>query len=270
MKEFAHKKSLGQHFLNSPLVPAWMCDAADIQEGDTVVEIGPGTGILTAELLKRGAKVIALEADQRAVDVIDKKFSAEINKKQLRIEHCDARDWNPQVFHLKNQSFKVVSNIPYYLSGLLFRIFLSHQIQPNCLVFLVQKEVAKRITSNLKTDHKESLLSLSAQIYGQPKYVQTVPRGHFTPPPKVDSGIVLIRNISRDKLENLDEQLFFNVLHLGFGQKRKQLLGNLSAEFDRQLITDIFSKQNLPLNIRAEDMPLEKWVELVKLLQENT
>lgn len=265
--EFEHKKSLGQHFLNSDIVPTWMCDAANIEPGDTVVEIGPGSGVLTEELLKRGAGVLALEADHRAVTLLENRFVKEIAKGNLKIYHEDARAWDPNTFNLEGQSFKVVANIPYYLSGMLFRVFLSHQVQPASLVFLVQKEVAKRVTSTIKKGQKESLLSLSAQVYGEPKYVQSVPRGHFTPPPKVDSGIVLIRNVSRDKLRGVNERLFFEILHLGFGQRRKQLLGNLAAQYDREILTNTFSTLELPNDVRAEDVPLEKWLNLTKILE---
>ena len=123
--------------------------------------------------------------------------------------------------------------------------------------------MAKRITSDLQRGEKESLLSLSVKVYGEPKYIKTITRGHFTPPPKVDSGIVAISNISRTNFNSIDSSLFFNVLHLGFGQKRKQLLGNLSKEYNREVLTHIFSTVDLPISIRAEDVPLEKWLILV-------
>lgn len=261
------KKSLGQHFLTSPVVPGWMCDAADINPGDIVLEIGPGTGVLTAELLRRGAVVVALEADTRAITVLTETFTEEIASKKLLLFHTDVRtldlDTIPQIV---DQKFKVVANIPYYLSGLLFRTFLESDIQPTDLVYLVQKEVAKRGCSDISTGEKESLLSLSLQVYGTPKYVKTVSRGHFTPPPKVDSGIIAVRNISKKNFTEVPESLFFNILHLGFGQKRKQLLGNLTKQYDRELLTHTFSTAQVPVSARAEDVPLEKWLSLVKLL----
>lgn len=264
-EKFITKKSLGQHFLNSAAIPREMCDAVEVKSGDTVVEIGPGTGVLTAELLRRGARVIALEADRRAIKVLEEKFKNEIASSQLSIEHADVRRFNLETLGLEDHSFKVVANIPYYLSGFLFRSFLSGSLQPQCLVFLVQKEVGKRVT--VKGGEKESLLSLSVKAFGEPAYIKSVGRGHFTPQPKVDSAIILVRNINRDNFKNLDQKFFFELLHLGFGQKRKQLLGNLSAKWKREELIDTFSTVGMDAKCRAEDLPLKTWLELGQKLQ---
>jgi len=267
LKKIEAKKSLGQHFLTSPVVPSWMCNAAGVTEGDIVLEVGPGTGVLTAEILRRGATVIALEADIRAVEALNEAFKKEIEEKQLIVYHTDVRNLSlADIKEIKDHEFKVVANIPYYLSGMLFRIFLESSIQPKCLVFLVQKEVAKRITEDLKAGGKESILSLSVKAYGTPSYVKLVSKGHFTPPPKIDSAIILVQNISRDNFKDVDMSLFFNLLHIGFGQKRKQLLGNLSKHFDRNTLTNIFSTLSLPVSTRAEDVPLQKWLQLATAL----
>ena len=261
------KKSLGQHFLTSAVVPTWMCDAAEITSTDTVVEIGPGTGVLTKEILSRGATVIALEADLRAIEVLRETFDTEIVAGILALHHIDVRKLDLATLPLiSDHAFKVVANIPYYLSGFLFRTFLESAVQPTDLVYLVQKEVAKRITTDLQRGEKESLLSLSVKAYGTPKYIKTVTRGHFTPSPKVDSGIIAIQNITRENFKDIEESLFFNLLHLGFGQKRKQLLGNLSKKYSRETLTPIFSTADIPIAARAEDISLEKWLVLVKEL----
>ncbi len=269
-KKFQTKKSLGQHFLTSPVVPGWMCDAASVSQGDTVLEIGPGTGVLTRELLLRGAKVIALEADMRAIEVLNDTFRDEIAKQKLIVLHSDVRDLElSEIEGITDHGFKVVANIPYYLSGMLFRSLLESKIQPTTLVYLVQKEVAKRISTDLSRKEKESLLSLSVKAYGTPQYVRTVSRGHFTPPPNVDSAIIAVQNITRDNFEVVEERLFFRLLHIGFGQKRKQLLGNLSKYYDRSLLTNIFSTLSLSVSTRAEDMSLEIWLRLVQQLQSH-
>lgn len=265
--KFITKKSLGQHFLNSEVVPSWMCDAAEITNNDNVLEIGPGTGALTKELLKRGAKVTALEADERAIASLQTTFAEEISAGQLLCIHMDVRGLEvSEIPGINDHDFKIVANIPYYLSGMLFRTFLESSIQPNTLVYLVQKEVAKRITTSISKGEKESLLSLSIKAYGTPKYVRTVSRGHFTPPPKVDSAIIAIKNINRDHFKVLSETDFFTLLHLGFGQKRKQLLGNLSGTYDRETVTHILSTVGLPESVRAEDIPLEKWLIMAEKL----
>lgn len=261
-EKFEHKKSLGQHFLNSDYVPKKMCDAAAVQRGDIVLEVGPGTGVLTKEILSRGAKVVAVEADQRAILSLEESFPEAIASGYLTIHKHDARVLKPADFNLVNQGYKVVSNIPYYLSGALFRSLLDTDCQPTTLVFLIQKEVAERIAR----DPKESLLSLSVKIFGDPSYICTVKRGHFTPPPKVDSAIIAVKNISQERFLPVESEQFFHIIHLGFAQKRKQLLGNLAQEFTRSDLEVIFTKLNLSLTIRAEDIPLNTWISLVNNL----
>src|SRR5690606_300861 len=140
-------------------------------------------------LLARKAVVIALEADVRAIEVLRKTFPKEIERGNLTIHHADIRSFDyGSLPELKDHGYKVVSNIPYYLSGMLFREILEAKVQPTDLVFLVQKEVAKRIVSDAERNEKESLLSLSVKVYGTPKYVKTVSRGHFAPAPNVDSA----------------------------------------------------------------------------------
>jgi 16S rRNA (adenine1518-N6/adenine1519-N6)-dimethyltransferase len=258
-ERFEHKKSLGQHFLNSDFVPKKMCDAANLTTGDCVLEIGPGTGALTKEILARGADVIALEADPRAIAALQETFAADIATGRLKIFHHDARSIVPEQFGLKDRQYKVVANIPYYISGLLFRTLLEATHQPNTLVFLVQKEVATRIAR----DKKESLLSLSIKVFGTPTYICTVKKGHFTPPPAVDSAIIAIHGISKEKLNGLDQARFFEILHLGFGQKRKQLLGTLGQRFPKEVVSARLSDLKLPQTVRAEDIDVNTWVSLV-------
>lgn len=239
-----------------------MCAAANLKKGEVVLEIGPGTGALTKELLACGAQVVALEADARAIQSLEETFATEIAAGQLTIHHHDARTINPSDFGLKNLAYKVIANIPYYISGLLFRTMLETSCQPNTLVFLVQKEVAARIAR----DKKESLLSLSIKSYGNPSYIGTVKKGHFTPPPNVDSAIVAIHNISKNAFDTILETDFFELLHLGFGQKRKQLIANLSKKYPRPLLEASFNAVSLPLTARAEDVSKETWLMLAKIL----
>ena len=264
--QFHTKKSLGQHFLTSPVVPGWMCDAADLTPGEIVVEIGPGTGALTAVLLERGAQVIALEADSRALVVLAKRFKAEVANGDLRLIHTDVRELALATFDLRDHDFKIVANIPYYLSGHLFRHCLSGDVQPSDLVFLVQKEVGKRVAADSRTGGKHSLLSLAVQVYGEVKYVRTVSRGHFQPAPAVDSAIIAVRNITRENFINLNADAFFTLLHLGFGQKRKQLIHNLAIRYERNRVEHALATVGLSSTVRAEDVSLKKWISLVTQL----
>jgi 16S rRNA (adenine1518-N6/adenine1519-N6)-dimethyltransferase len=256
---FVHKKSLGQNFLTSDVVPRLLVEAGQVTKGDTILEIGPGTGALTRNLLATGATVIAVEADQRAIAVLDAEFRPALATRQLQLHHQDARYLDLPALGLTDHGFSVVANIPYYLSGFLLRTLLEGAIQPQTLVFLMQKEVVERIAR----DPKESLLSLSVKVFGDPKYVKTIKRGHFNPPPKVDSAILQVTNISRHHFTNPDEMaMFFNLLHLGFGQKRKQLLSNLSHVYDRSRLEETFANLSLPLDVRAEVVPLQSWIAL--------
>ena len=264
-EKFIHKKSLGQHFLNSEYVPKQMCDAASVDAGDTVLEIGPGTGALTREILKRGARVVAVEADERAIISLQESFAEENATGQLTIFHHDARELDMSLFGLDDQQFKVVANIPYYISGLLFRQCLESDIQPTDLVFLVQKEVAQRIAR----DTKESILSMSVKVFGDPSYICTVKRGHFTPPPAVDSAVIAVHNISNERLQGIDSKTFFTLLHAAFGQKRKQLAGNLKPHFDKSATVLALADMTLDPHIRAEDLTTQQFVYLLKKLLET-
>lgn len=260
--KFEAKKSLGQNFLNNPKVPEWMSDAAALQAGDIVLEIGPGTGALTREFLARGATVLAVEADQRAIDVLQETFVEELESGQLTLIHDDIRTFNPTSAGLACGKYKLIANIPYYLSGFLFRKFLENDCPPNTLVFLTQKEVADRIAR----EKKESLLSLGVKAYGVPKYIKTIARGNFTPSPKVDSAIIRVGEISKEHFKNIAESDFFELLHLGFAAKRKQLLGSLAKKWSREELHVAFSTVDLTEKVRAEDIPLPTWLRLTEAL----
>ena len=240
------KKSLGQHFLHSAHYLNAVADAADIRKGDTVLEIGPGEGALTKVLLERGAKVVAIEKDSRLIPILDEKF-----KKNFTLIEADALEID--VAKLKLKDFKVVGNIPYYITGALLRKFLSEKTQPSLLVFLMQKEVAERIARSTK----ESILSLSVKAYGTPAYVKTVPKGAFVPPPQVDSAILKVADVSRAHFANAaHEAKFFELVKVGFGQKRKRLASNLKP---------ILGEKAAALgNVRAEDVPLSEWLTLAR------
>jgi len=263
-ERFQHKKSLGQNFLTSDVVPRWLTEAGQVTAADIVLEIGPGTGALTKSLLATGATVIAVEADERAVAILETTFAQAIAAGTFKLHHADARALDVTSLGLTNGKFKVVANIPYYLSGFLLRTLLEGSAQPTTLVFLMQKEVVARIAR----DPKESILSLSVKAFGEPKYIKTVTRGHFNPPPKVDSAILQITNISRDNFTDAAEPaIFFNLLHLGFGQKRKQLLSNFTHLYDRETLQGIFETVGIPADVRAETIPLATWLELTHILK---
>ena len=262
MQPFA-KKSLGQHFLRSRPVAESMCDAVHLSMEDTVLEIGPGTGALTEVLLKRAGEVIALELDQRMIDFLSERFSEEIQKGRLTLIKDDVRTFSPASLKRKAGGYKIIANIPYYLTGSFLRTFLSHSTHPSDMAVLVQKEVAQRIAKS----EKESILSLSVKAYGTPRYVGTVKRGLFSPPPAVDSAVLAITGISKAFFKNSDEEkTFFDALHAGFGKKRKFLARNLELVASPEAIEAAYTSQHLHKTARAEDVSLQTWIGLVRSL----
>ncbi|KND47997.1 MAG: 16S rRNA (adenine1518-N6/adenine1519-N6)-dimethyltransferase [Parcubacteria bacterium C7867-006] len=253
------KKSLGQHFLNSPQIVKDIVSAGNVNKDNVVLEIGPGEGVLTEKLLETGAHIISIEKDDRLIPELQKRFSKEISLKQLELIHADVLDVG--ITHITKDKYKLVANIPYYITGQIMRMFLESDAQPTSMTLLIQKEVADRIVAR---DGKESLLSLSIKIFGEPKIIRTVGRGAFTPQPNVDSAVINIENINKNRLGGVKEELFFKVIHSGFAHKRKQLLPNLSSIYKRGDLADVFKKCEINEKARAEDLGLETWIKLCK------
>lgn len=253
------RKSLGQNFLMHARIAERIVMVAGLAPDAVVFEIGPGTGMLTRELVKRAKKVIALEADHELFEKLKIDFANEIANGRLELIHGDIRVWNFGVYLNSRYSvkdgtcdYKLVANIPYYLTGEIFRMFLEAENQPSSMTLLVQKEVAERIARS----KKESILSLSVKAYGTPKYEFTVPRGAFRPAPKVDSAVLTVCDISRKNFPTaIEERRFFALLHAGFAHKRKCVRKNLSEAG--------FSPGNIPEKARAEDLPLSVWLDLM-------
>ena len=259
MKLFA-KKSLGQHFLNSTHVLDQIISAAHIKQGETLLEIGPGTGVLTRALLNSGAHVIAVEKDQRAIGMLEQDFFTEIKEGALKIISGDVLYENTlKTETISNGSYALVANIPYYITGAILEKFLEHEPRPNRMVLLVQKEVAERICVR---DGKESILSVSVKAFGTPKIIAKVPPGAFTPPPTVDSAILAIENVSGAQFssKNVDISRFFRIVKAGFAHKRKFVARNLEAVLSKEEIETIWKKLGLNEKIRAEDMTVEQWI----------
>ena len=247
------KKSLGQNFLMHARIAERIVHAATIAPTDTVLEIGPGSGMLTKPLLKATAKVIAVEADQMLFQALKTTFSEEIAAKKLELIHADIRMFNPNSI---DGEYQVVANIPYYITGEIIRSFLSARHKPHRMTLLIQKEVAVRIARA----KKESLLSLSVKAYGVPTYQFTVPRGAFFPAPNVDSAVISIQHIDQHAFPDTEaEKRFFALLHAGFAHKRKQLMNNLEEYFTEGSILDGFAAAKLDVKIRPEDLSLQQW-----------
>ena len=264
------KKSLGQNFLKSKAALRAMVEAAQIDlkvsSKPTVLEVGPGKGVLTRSLLDAGAYVLALEKDDRLIPLLLTTFQKEIADGDLQILHTDALTFDPSEIENKkgNSAYSIVANIPYYITGVFFKHYLTHLAKPQKMIVMVQKEVAHRIVAR---DQKESLLSLSIKCYGTPRYVMTVQKKYFSPEPKVDSAIIAVENISRDFFTDLSEENFFTLIKAGFSHKRKVLISNLQSLpqlTSREKIEKIFEKLNISLKTRAEDIALQDWKNIAK------
>ncbi len=261
------KKSLGQNFLKSKGAVREIVLAARVIPADIILEIGPGKGVLTESLLESGARVIAVEKDDRLIGFLQEKFADYVKNGKLELVHGDILEFSPSSYNLAPGSYKLVANIPYYITGEVMRQFLTNTAQPSLMVLMVQKEVAQRIVAR---DGKESILSLSAKAYGNPKYIGTVKAKFFSPAPKVDSAILLIDGISRDFFSDMDEMTFFKTVKAGFAHKRKFVVSNLEAIAPKNKIIEVFNLHNILLNARAEDISLAYWkiitLELAKQL----
>lgn len=290
------KKSLGQNFLRNPKILKKIADFAKIEKGDAVVEVGSGEGTLTELLLERAGKVIAIEKDERLTELLKEKFKQQISTRltaeqddKLKIITEDVlqlpSDFFADFAHFSSKnmtkkssvggSYKLVGNIPYYITGALFKKFMQSQNPPESITFVVQKEVANRIMAR---NGKESILSISIKVYGEPEYGGVVKAGSFYPKPKVDSAIISIRNINKEKFlksglvgqvfkdQTLGEQesKFFEILKAGFAHKRKLLMKNLEKiskeTFDILGRKEIFEKCGIPEKARAENLSIENWV----------
>jgi len=254
MSNFYAKKSLGQNFLKSPGIFLKIARSAKISPEDVVLEIGPGQGGLTEQLLKFGKKVIAVEKDHRLIPILQEKFSKEIKSNKLVLIEADILNFQPTTYNLQPNNYLLVANIPYYITGAIFKKFLELGPQPKTIVLLTQKEVAERIIAR---DEKESILSISVKVYGKPHIAGIVPRGAFTPTPKVDSAILVIENISKKLFikNKVDEKTFFKILKTGFAHKRKKLSGNLKKIVKKEA----FDAHKISLDARAEDLTVSDW-----------
>lgn len=256
---------LGQHFLTGRWAAAKLTEAAGITPTDTVLEIGPGTGALTRELLATGARVIAVEKDEALVERLRELFAQEISSGMLTLMSDDVRNVSPEKTGLSAGGYILAANIPYYITGEIIRQFLSTEAQPKTMAILVQKEVAQRICAR---DGKESILSISVKVYGTPSIAAKVARGNFSPPPSVDSAILVVSDISKKFFTDLDEAFFFKVVRAGFASKRKFLANNL-ASFGKTATTGVLAACDISLKARAEELTPEQWKHVAKKLGER-
>jgi len=259
------RKGLGQHFLVDRGVLEKIISAAELEPSDTVIEVGPGLGVLTEELLKKAANVIAIEADSKLASSLQKTFSKapqltvlnadvlEIDPGELLKSHAQAID--------RRRGYKIVANLPYYIAAPILRHFLETSLKPTLMVVMVQKEVGQRIVAG---PGEMSILGISVQLYGQPTIVDYVPVQSFYPQPKVDSAIVRIDVYPKPAVEVRDIAGFFEIVKAGFSAPRKQIRNSLALglQVTSAETEELLEKADIAPQRRPETLSLEEWAKL--------
>ena len=251
-------KSLGQNFLISQKALNDFINACDLKKNDIVLEIGPGLGTITQAIAPKVEKVIAVEKDLKMCEI-----TREILQgfKNIEIVNEDILKYRVVI---KNP-YKVVGNLPFYITAPVIRIFLESEKPPQEMIFMIQKEVGQRICAE---PPNMNLLAVSVQFYSKPKIISYLPKNSFWPQPKVDSAIVKLSNVKYPVL-NVNKDLFFKVVKAGFSSPRKQLRNNLSKKLgiNKEKTERWLLKNNIQPSQRAETLSVLDWINLVKTLK---
>lgn len=253
-----NKKSLGQHWLRDRGFLSDIADGAELTADDTVLEIGPGLGTLTSELLRRAGKVIAIEIDSD----LARKLPGQFPGKNLEVINADFLDYDLSTLPM---GYRVVANVPYYITGKIIQKLMTADNKPSITVLLVQKEVAERLAAK---PGDMSLLSVSAQIYADVSLGNVVPAELFTPPPKVDSQVVIMRARKEPLINNANENKFFRIVKAGFSAKRKKLRSSLAGGLgiSKDEAEHILKKASIDSNDRPERLDLNDWIGLLDFI----
>ncbi len=251
--EHLPNKSLGQHWLSDETILNEIADSVSIQPDDTVLEIGPGLGTLTTVLAGKANKVIAVEFDEE----LARNLVRVVQKQQSNIEVINADFLQFDLSRLP-KGYKVVANIPYYITAKIVQKLLQAKNKPTEIALLVQKEVAERLAA---TPGDMSILSISAQIYADLTLGVMVPARFFTPPPKVDSEVIIMKVRNEPLFENWNEKAFFKVVKAGFSARRKKLRSSLSGGLGiSKAEAEVLLRQaDIDPNLRAQDLSLDDW-----------
>lgn len=255
---FTPSKSYGQNFLLSFRPIAKMLEALKINKTDTIVEVGPGFGVLTEALAERAGRVLSFEIEKKLLPYWEKKIKKYSNLEIIWGDFLKNQDKLPET------SYKLAANLPYQITSKLIRFFLESENPPTEMAVLVQKEVGERIVAKNK---KHSLLSLSVAFYAEPKIIANVAAKNFFPAPKVDS-VVLFLNLNK-KPDKSFAQFFFKLARAGFSSPRKMLVKNLSTVVDKVKILEVFAELDIDIKIRPEDLSFDNWVRLAGKLDKK-
>jgi 16S rRNA (adenine1518-N6/adenine1519-N6)-dimethyltransferase len=247
-------KALGQIFLIDRRALERIVEAAELTPADTVLEVGPGVGQLTRLLSESAGRVVAVELDPRLIDVLRQELA---DRPNIELVQGDILALDPGAL-AGGRPYKVVANLPYYITSAAVRHLLEAQPSPQLLVLTVQREVAARMTA---APGDMSLLAVSVQFYGRPRRVARIPAGAFHPAPKVDSAVVRIDVYPEPAVQPADRQRFFQVVRAGFGQRRKQLRNALAAglHLPAEEVEAALRRAGIQPQRRAETLSLEEW-----------
>lgn len=255
-------KHLGQNFLLDEAVLEKIIAAADLSQNDIVLEIGPGLGILTFALAKKAKQVVAVEKDKKFARILNNELKIR-NIKNVKIISADILKIRDFLFPI-HDTYKIVANLPYYITSPAIRMFLETKKKPELLVFMIQKEVGQRICAK---PPRMSLLSIMVQFYAEPEIVDYVGKKSFYPEPKVDSTIIKI--IPKKNLPEINAEKFFQLVRAGFSAKRKFLINNLSKKLKtpNSKLKTIFEQIGIGQKLRAENLSVKNWIKLYENIE---
>lgn len=256
------KKRFGQHFLSDVNILTRIVDAADVAPSDTVLEVGPGLGALTAVLAQRAARVVAVEVDRDLVAALRQRFAGTPN---VAIVECDVLDRTPGELlgaGGRGAPYLVVANLPYNIAAPVLRHFLEGDVPPQRLVVMVQLEVAELIVAR---PGRMGLLSVATQVYGDTRMVMKVAPGAFSPPPKVQSAVVRIDVLPRPRVD-VPLDAFFRVVRAGFGNPRKQLRNSLSfgLHVKQEVVDRVIRAAGVDVTLRPQVLSIDDWAAITR------
>ncbi|PIV45330.1 MAG: ribosomal RNA small subunit methyltransferase A [Candidatus Nealsonbacteria bacterium CG02_land_8_20_14_3_00_37_10] len=255
-------RGLGQNFLIDRGVVKKVIEAANLKPNDVVLEIGPGFGALTIELAKFAKKIVAAEKDPSMTRILNNELRI-MEIKNVEIVQSDILKINPKAYNLKPKTYKIVTNLPFYLTAPVIRKFLESDCQPKEMILMVQKEVGQRICAK---PPDMNLLAVSVQIYAEAKIINYVSKKSFWPQPKVDSALIRITPLINADRKLINADLFFKIVKAGFSQPRKQIINNFSQKLkiDKKKVGSWLLKNNIQPIQRAETLDIEDWIKLTE------
>ena len=261
-------KKLGQNFLIDKNIIKKFIEACDLKTQDVVLEVGPGTGILTQEIAKRAKKVIAVEKDPKMTEILSETLK---DFQNINIIQEDIRKTDLNPYASSSKSYKVVGNLPFYLTAPLIRKFLELKNPPQEMILIIQKEVGQRIVAQ---PPDMNFLAVSVQVYAQPKIIKYISKNSFWPQPDVEGVIIKINPYqSQIKTSSQFQQQFFKIVKAGFSQPRKQLVNNFSKKLNlsttknKEEVKNWLLENNIQPSQRAETLSIKDWLKLTKNLK---